>query len=95
MSDIKQAYRTLGLETDASFKEVMEAHRDCAVVWDPKRHQDNPRLHRKATENLSRLNQAFQLIRDHHRGAQSGPGEEPLSREGGREEPAEKSEAPA
>jgi len=35
------------------------------------------------------------LIRDHHRGAQSGPGEEPLSREGGREEPAEKSEAPA
>ncbi len=70
MSDIEQAYRVLGLESDASFKEVMEAHRDLAVVWDPRPHENNPRLHRKATENLARVNRAFQLIRHHHLGTQ-------------------------
>ncbi len=84
MSDIKQAYRILGLESDASFKKVMEAHRDLAVVWDPRLHENHPRLHRKATENLNRVNQAFQLIRDHHLGARTG-----------QEEPTEKSEASA
>jgi hypothetical protein len=76
MSDIEQAYRVLGLENDASFKEVMEAHRDLAVVWDPRPHEDNPRLHRKATENLARVNHAFQLIRRHHLGAQIEPEED-------------------
>ncbi len=76
MSDIKQAYRILGLESDASFKQVMEAHRDLAVVWDPRLHENNPRLHRKATENLARVNQAFQLIRGRHLGTQIEPEEE-------------------
>ena len=76
MSDIEQAYRVLGLESDASFKEVMEAHRDLAVVWDPRPHENNPRLHRKATENLARVNKAFQLIRHHHLGTQIEPEEE-------------------
>lgn len=76
MSDIEQAYRVLGLESDASFKEVMEAHRDLAVVWDPRPHENNPRLHRKATENLARVNSAFQLIRRHHLGAQIEPEED-------------------
>ena len=76
MSDIEQAYRILGLESDASFKQVMEAHRDLAVVWDPRPHENNPRLHRKATENLARVNQAFQLIRRHHMGAQIEPEED-------------------
>lgn len=70
MSDIDEAYRTLGLKSDASFKEVMEAHRDLAVVWDPRPHRNNPRLHRKATENLARVNNAFQLIRSHHLGTE-------------------------
>ena len=76
MSDIKQAYRILGLESGASFKKVMEAHRDMAVVWDPRLHENHPRLHRKATENLARVNQAFQLIRSHHLGAKIEPEEE-------------------
>ena len=76
MSDIKQAYRILGLQSDASFKEVMEAHRDLAVVWDPRPHENNPRLHRKATENLARVNQAFQLIRRRHLGVQIEPEED-------------------
>ena len=58
------------MESDVSFKEVMEAHRDLAVVWDPRPHENNPRLHRKATENLARVNKAFQLIRHHHLGTQ-------------------------
>ena len=94
MSDIEKAYRALGLETDASFKEVMEAHRDLAVLWDPKPHENNPRLHRKATENLNRVNKAFQLIRGHHLGAQIGPGEEleePIEQAGGESEGRESS----
>ncbi len=94
MSDIKQAYRILGLESDASFKQVMEAHRDLAVVWDPRPHENNPRLHRKTTENLSRVNKAFQLIRDHHLGAQIEPEEEleePVEQAGAESEERESS----
>ncbi len=94
MSDIKQAYRILELESDASFKEVMEAHRDLAVVWDPRPHQNNPRFHRKATENLNRVNKAFQLIRDHHLGAQIEPEEEleePIEQAGAESEGQESS----
>ena len=76
MSDIKQAYRILGLDSDASFKKVMEAHRDLAVVWDPRLHKNHPRLHRKATGTLARVNEAFQLIRSHHLGTQIEPEEE-------------------
>ena len=94
MSDIKQAYRILGLESDASFKKVMEAHRDLAVVWDPRLHENHPRLHRKATENLARVNQAFQLIRRHHLGAQIEPEEEleePVEQAGAESEERESS----
>ncbi len=93
MSDFKQAYRILGLESDASFKEVMEAHRDLAVVWDPRPHENNPRLHRKATENLARVNKAFQLIRHHHLGTQIEEEdlEEPLEQAGAEPEERESS----
>lgn len=94
MSDIKQAYRILELESDASFKKVMEAHRDLAVVWDPRLHENNPRLHRKATENLARVNQAFQLIRGRHLGTQIEPEEEleePVEQAGAESEDRESS----
>jgi hypothetical protein len=93
MSDFKQAYRVLGLESDASFKEVMEAHRDLAVVWDPRPHENNPRLHRKATENLARVNKAFQLIRHHHLGTQIEEEdlEEPVEQAGAESEERESS----
>ena len=94
MSDIKQAYRILGLESDASFKKVMEAHRDLAVVWDPRLHENHPRLHRKATENLNRVNEAFQLIRSRHLGAQIEPEEEleePVEQAGAESEERESS----
>ena len=94
MSDIKQAYGILGLESDASFKEVMEAHRDLAVVWDPRPHENNPRLHRKATENLALVNKAFQLIRHHHLGDQIEPEEEleePIEQAGAESEERESS----
>ena len=94
MSDLKRAYRILGLESDASLKKVMEAHRDLAVVWNPRSHENNPRLHRMATENLARVNKAFQLIRDHHLGAQIEPGkelEEPVEQAGAESEGRESS----
>ena len=96
MSDIEQAYRTLGLKTGASFKEVMEAHLDLAVVWDPKRFQNNPRLQRKATENLKLINAAFESLRAYHLGAQKGEASPPpLSRDEPRAEPTDRREATA
>ncbi len=82
------------MESDASFKQVMEAHRDLAVVWDPRPHENNPRLHRKTTENLARVNKAFQLIRHHHLGAQIEPEEEleePVEQAGAESEEPESS----
>ncbi|MDA2932832.1 hypothetical protein MYX82_00660 [Acidobacteria bacterium AH-259-D05] len=94
MSDIEQAYRTLGLETGASFKEVMEAHRDLAVVWDPKRFQNNPRLQKKATENLNLINAAFESLRAYHLGAQKGEAlQQPFSRDEPEVEPTGKTKA--
>jgi curved DNA-binding protein CbpA len=63
MTDLEQAYRTLGLEPGASFREVMEAHSDLVTVWDPKRFTDTPRLERKALRELQAINEAFELIR--------------------------------
>ncbi len=82
------------MESDASFKKAMEAHRDLAVVWDPRLHENNPRLHRKATENLARVNQAFQLIRGRHLGTQIEPEEEleePVEQAGAESEDRESS----
>jgi len=63
MTDLEQAYRTLGLEPGTSFREVMEAHSDLVTVWDPKRFTDTPRLERKALRELQAINEAFELIR--------------------------------
>ena len=66
MSEVKRAYQTLGLQDRASFKEVMEAHRDLADVWDPERFFNNPRLQKKATENIQSIDEAFQILRSYH-----------------------------
>ena len=66
MGETERAYEILGLEAGASFNEVMEAHRDLSDVWDPDHFNNNPRLHKKATEKLRAINAAFELLRAHH-----------------------------
>ena len=68
MSEVKRAYQTLGLQARASFKEVMEAHRDLADVWDPEHFFNNPRLQKKAAENIKSIDEAFQILRSYHLG---------------------------
>ena len=60
-----RAYEVLGLIEGASFREVMEAHRDLVQVWDPKRFQGNLRLQRRAMQELAALNEAFDTLRTH------------------------------
>ena len=63
MADLERAYRTLGLEPGASFREVMEAHSDLVTVWDPRRFTGSPRLEHRALRELQAVNQAFESIR--------------------------------
>lgn len=66
----KEAFEILGLTKDASFREVMEAHRDLVEVWEPKRFTDNPRLESKAVQKIKEINQAFDLLRNSRLGDQ-------------------------
>lgn len=67
-TDLTDAFRVLGVRTGASLTEVMEAHRDLVTVWDPKRLPDNPRLQRRAAEELRRINTAFEALRRRYLG---------------------------
>ena len=71
MSDVDKAYRTLGLELNASMKEIREAHRDLSLVWDASRFDDNPQLKKKALDSLVRIDEAYQSLLAHHSGAQT------------------------
>ena len=75
MSDIEKAYRTLGLELGASMKEVREAHRDLCLVWDASRFKDNPQMQKKAHDQLGRIDEAFETLRDYHGGAPKTEGQ--------------------
>lgn len=59
----ERAYEVLGLAQGASFREVMEAHRDLVQVWDPKRFHDNVRLQRRAIQEMASINEAFDTLR--------------------------------
>lgn len=75
MSDIEEAYRTLGLKMGASIKEVREAHRDLCLVWDASRFDDNPQVQKKALDQLGRIDEAFQTLRADHGGTAKIEGE--------------------
>ena len=75
MSDIEEAYRTLGLDPGASITEVREAHRDLCLVWDASRFDDNPQVQKKTLDQLGRIEQAFETLRDFHGGTAKTEGE--------------------
>lgn len=62
MSDIDRCYDILGLERGASRQEVRQAYRDLAKVWHPDRFPNDPRLQRKAQDELRRINEAYEKL---------------------------------
>ncbi len=71
--DIKRAYRILGLPPGASSDEVKGAYRDLAQVWHPDRFGHSDRLQQKAQRNLTRINEAFQVLKDYQPPADLDP----------------------
>ena len=63
--DHRRAYRILGISPGSSKKDVKQAYRDLAQVWHPDRFQHNERLHEKAQRNLTRVNEAYALLKDY------------------------------
>ncbi len=71
--DIKRAYRILGLPPGASGDDVKRAYRDLAQVWHPDRFGHSDRLQQKAQRNLTRINEAFQILKDYQPPADLDP----------------------
>lgn len=65
MRRINRSYRILGLPPGSSQEDIKRAYRDLAQVWHPDRFAHNPRLQKKAQENLKRINEAFETLRSH------------------------------
>ena len=71
--EIKRAYRILGLPPGSSGDEVKSAYRDLAQVWHPDRFNHSERLKEKAERNLTRINEAFQTLKDYQPPANLDP----------------------
>ncbi len=65
MPDLDRCYRVLGLPPGAPKSEVRKAYKDLAQVWHPDRFAHNDRLRAKADENLRRINEAYETLRDY------------------------------
>lgn len=63
--DARRAWRVLGLPEGAGSDEVKLAWRDLAQVWHPDRFPADSRLRAKAGENLKRINEAYETLKDH------------------------------
>lgn len=69
----QRAYRVLGLPRTASREEVHAAYRDLAQVWHPDRFQHSERLRAKADRNFARINEAYEMLKDHEPSTAPGP----------------------
>jgi hypothetical protein len=63
--DHLRALRVLGLPPGSSQDDIKTAWRDLAKVWHPDRFQHDERLQTKAGENLGRINEAYESLRDY------------------------------
>jgi len=63
--DHLRALRVLGLPHGASPEEIKVAWRDLAKVWHPDRFPADERLRNKAGDNLKRINEAYEALRDY------------------------------
>jgi len=65
MTEVEEAYETLGLTRGASLRQVDEAYRDLRALWDPERFSDNPRLRTQAREKKRKIEEAYETIITH------------------------------
>ncbi len=72
-----------GIQSGAGPDEIKQAYRDLVQVWHPDRFAGNPRLQKKAEENLKRINTAYASLLSSHSG-HSGGGRNAGARSGAR-----------
>lgn len=60
--DIREAYLALDLPLGATATEIVQSFRDLVRVWHPDRFEHDASLQRKATERLSRINEAYSVL---------------------------------
>ena len=63
--DTLRALRVLGLPPSATAEEIKDAWRDLAKVWHPDRFVHDERLRQKAGDNLQRINEAHEVLRNY------------------------------
>jgi len=63
--DTLRALRVLGLPPSATAEDIGNAWRDLAKVWHPDRFPQDERLQRKAGDNLKRINEAREVLRNY------------------------------
>ena len=64
MNNIAQHYQTLGIALTASPEDIKRAYRSLAKVWHPDRFLHDPILRAKAEQEIKRINQAYQAIKN-------------------------------
>jgi molecular chaperone DnaJ len=57
---MKDPYKTLGINPDASNEEIKKAYKELALKWHPDRHQGN----KDAEERFKEISEAYQLLKD-------------------------------
>lgn len=60
--EIREAYLALDLPFGATATEIEQSFRDLVRVWHPDRFEHDASLQRKATERLSRINEAYSVL---------------------------------
>lgn len=63
--DTLRALRVLGLPPSATADDIKNAWRDLAKVWHPDRFVHDERLQQKAGDNLKRINEAHETLRNY------------------------------
>ena len=73
MPTIKRSYRILGLPPGAPKEDVKRAYLDLMQVWHPDRFTHNPRLQKTAEDNVKRINQAYEDLKEYEPPAEQVP----------------------
>jgi hypothetical protein len=66
IDDLRECYRLLEVDPNASPEQVKRAYRDLVKVWHPDRFADDPRLQGRAQEKLKHINLAYGQVREAH-----------------------------
>ena len=72
MDEMHKHYQILGLKTEASEKEILEAYKVLVKVWQPARFSDDPNVQTIATKKIKEIDEAFKQlligVASHHEG---------------------------